>query len=457
MIRRRGQHASTRLQWMLQRLTHELWFRASAFSLLAVGTALLGAVVKHYIPDDLPARIGVDAVDNLLGVLAASMLSVAIFSLSTLVSALSAATDNATPRATRLLSQDPTAQNALSTFIGAFLFSLVGIIALQTGIYGNSGRVVLYVVTMLVVIGVVVTLLRWIDHVSNLGRVGQIADRVEAAACRAVVDRARRPYLGGRRFDEGTRVPADARCVYAERIGYVQHVDMVALHDVSAGRDVHIYVDAPPGRYVHGAQALARIAGPVDEAGVDRVRAAFSVADERSFEQDPRFGITVLAEIGSRALSSAVNDPGTAIDVLGRAARVLSNLARADGDEDADTTGADPATPDAIPYGNLHVPGIEPHVLFDDLFTPLARDGAGIVEVAVRLQEVLAVLAAMDGRFVAPAVHTSALALLRANEALTLEDDRRRVREAAGGVLSAANRDPQPGHASAAPESKLDR
>lgn len=439
---------------MLQRLTHELWFRASAFSLLAVGTALLGAVVKHYIPDDLPARIGVDAVDNLLGVLAASMLSVAIFSLSTLVSALSAATDSATPRATRLLSQDPTAQNALSTFIGAFLFSLVGIIALQTGIYGNSGRVVLYVVTILVVIGVVVTLLRWIDHVSNLGRVGQIADRVESAACRAIIDRARRPFLGGRRYDEGTVIPADARCVYAERIGYVQHVDMVALHEVTAGRDVHVYVEAVPGRYVHGAQALARIAGPIDEAGVDRVRSAFSVADERSFEQDPRFGITVLAEIGSRALSSAVNDPGTAIDVLGRAARVLSNLVRSD-DEGADWNGDGPVPDGAIEYGNVHVAGVELHVLFDDLFTPLARDGAGVVEVGVRLQEVLAVLAAMDGRFVAPAVHTSALALLRANETLTLEDDRRRVREAAAGVSSVANREARP--ASRLPGPKRDR
>ena len=32
----------------------------------------------------------------------------------------------------------------------------------------------------------------------------------------------------------------------------------------------------------------------------------------------------VLAEIASRALSPAVNDPGTAIDVLGRLVRVLS-------------------------------------------------------------------------------------------------------------------------------------
>ncbi|MFM0339824.1 DUF2254 family protein [Paraburkholderia fungorum] len=56
----------------------------------------------------------------------------------------------------------------------------------------------------------------------------------------------------------------------------------------------------------------------------DDVRSAFSVDVRRSFEQDPRFGISVLTEIASRALSPAVNDPGTAIDVIGRGIRILS-------------------------------------------------------------------------------------------------------------------------------------
>jgi hypothetical protein len=48
------------------------------------------------------------------------------------------------------------------------------------------------------------------------------------------------------------------------------------------------------------------------------------VGDVRSFDQDPRFGAVVLTEIASRALSPGMNDPGTAIDVIGRAVRLLA-------------------------------------------------------------------------------------------------------------------------------------
>jgi len=72
-------------------------------------------------------------------------------------------------------------QNVLSTFIGSFLFSIVGIIVLKTGAYGDRGRVVLFIVAIGVIALIVFSLLRWIDHLMQLGRVGETTDRVERA------------------------------------------------------------------------------------------------------------------------------------------------------------------------------------------------------------------------------------------------------------------------------------
>ncbi len=127
-----------------------------------------------------------DAVDKILGIIASSMLAVTIFSLSTMVAAYGAASTGVTPRATTLVMEDTTTHNALATFIGSFLFSLVGLIALSTGVYGDQGRVLLFAVTIAVVILIVYTLLRWIDHLSRLGRVGETIDRVERAAIEAI-------------------------------------------------------------------------------------------------------------------------------------------------------------------------------------------------------------------------------------------------------------------------------
>lgn len=427
---------TSRLLWKFRRLTRRIWFRATLFSLAAVATALVAAFVSPFIPSDVPTKIGANAVDNILGIIAASMLTVTTFSLSTMVSAYSAATSNVTPRATTLLIEDTTTQNVLATFIGSFLFSLVGIVALSTGVYGESGRVVLFGVTILVIVFIVVTLLRWIDHLSRFGRVAETTQRVESVAIAAMRERHKNPYLGGRQLvDPRTQIPLAARSVAPRGVGYVQHIDMAALSAVAADAngkgEGQIYLRAVPGDLVDPTNPIARFTGfdgTVDHDGIEeRIRACFTIGDVRSFDQDPRFGASVLAEIASRALSPATNDLGTAIDVIGRTVRVLSVRAEPQ----------DPAT--EIRYPNVFVPALDVGDLFDDLYVPIARDGATIVEIGVRLQKALATLSRIgaDGHADHAARH-SRQALERFEAGLTLEADKAKVRQAAK-MVEAAN------------------
>lgn len=413
----------SRWRWLLRRLTRRLWFRAAFFALLAAVTALLSAVAAPFIPYEITASIGAEAVDNILSILASSMLAVTTFSLTTMVSAFSAATSNATPRATRLLIEDRTAQNAISTFLGSFLYAVVGIIALSTGMYGQSGRVILFGVTVLVILWIVVTLVRWMEHLSRLGRVGETTQRIETAARAALREAARLPHLGGL---PPVAPPASARAVEPGRIGYVQHIDMGALSGLAEALGVALHVAVRPGTYVHPGRPLLWINTPPDGEQDDRLRAAFTLGEERSYDQDPRFGLIVLSEIGSRALSAAVNDPGTAISVIGAGGRLLAEWAAADA-----------PSGEACRYRNLHAPGLAAEDMFDDFFRPLARDGAGVLEVGIRLQRTLHMLGgAGQGRLAAPAARHAREALERAEAALVLETEKETLRRlvAAGGT-----------------------
>jgi len=100
----------------------------------------------------------------------------------------------------------------------------------------------------------------------------------------------------------------------------------------------------------------------------------------RSFNQDPRFCLCVLAEIACRALSPAVNDPGTAIDVIGRGVRVLSEYGR---HIDQKNT---------VRYPAIHISPLSTFNLLDDFFSPIARDGAAMREVQLRLLKGMAML-----------------------------------------------------------------
>ena len=413
----------SRWRFLLRRLTRQLWFRATLIALLAVVAAWASFVIAPYLPSGLSATIGADSVDRILQIIASSMLAVTTFSLSTMVAAYSAATSNVTPRATRLLIEDTESQNMLAAFVGSFLYSLVAIITLSMGAYGERGRVVLFAVTILVILIVVGTLLRWIDYVSKLGRVGETTEQVEHAATDAMRGRFTRPFLGGLPLaDPVSSIPDGAMPIFASVIGYVQHVDMGALSEAARSGSGAVYLVAPPGTFVDAKRPVAWCTGLTNREALDRIRTAVTIDDERSFDQDPRFGLSVLAEIACRALSPGINDPGTAIDVVGRAVRVLSIW-------------ADPDTQKEPIYPEVHVTAITADELFDDVFMPIARDGAGIAEVQIRLQKALAALARL-GRddYREAAIRQSRHALARAEAAMAFEGDIARVKAAAEAV-----------------------
>ena len=150
----------SRLNWLLSRLRRTLWIRVSLYALLGVVVALLASLSSRFLDGWSPFDISTDAIDSLLTIIATSMLAVTTFSVGALTAAYSAATANATPRATTLLTEDEIVQRSLATFMGSFLFSIVGLIALKVSIYGAEGRVVLFLVTLGVIVLIVMALLR---------------------------------------------------------------------------------------------------------------------------------------------------------------------------------------------------------------------------------------------------------------------------------------------------------
>lgn len=83
-------------------------------------------------------------------------------------------------------------------------------------------------------------------------------------------------------------------------------------------------------------------------------------------------------------------------------------------------------------FDRVYVPEISVRDMFDDAFTAIARDGAGVVEVAVRLQKALHSLASIgDSKMRDAAEYHSRLALKRARNALDISEDLAAVQDAA--------------------------
>lgn len=368
--------------WLWNRLREKIWFRAALFSLAAILVAALSGTIGHLIPFDPNLSLASGSVDSILNVIATSMLAVTTFSLSIMVTAYGSATSNVTPRSTKVLLADPTAQNTLSTFLGSFLFAIVGIIGLSAGFYDERGKVLLFFATLGVLIIITVTLLRWISQLGHFGRVGDTIRRLERSAIPAMELAGHSPGLGAL---YQTTVPNGFVPIYADCIGAVTHVEVASLQEIAEEHDVTIHLCVLPGSIVHQARPVLMVpptlAGPLAK----KLRSSVTVGGAREFDQDARFGLIVLAEIASRAMSPAVNDPGTAIDAIGALLRLFSSF--------ADSRNKVQETPT---FNRVYGPTLTVEDLFSTAFDPIARDSSGTLEVIGRLLFVLSALARSD-------------------------------------------------------------
>jgi uncharacterized membrane protein len=88
-------------------------------------------------------------------------------------------------------------------------------------------------------------------------------------------------------------------------------------------------VDVVPvvGEYLAAGRVVLRISGAREDAEPRLVRRVFVLARQRTVDQDPAFALRMLVDIAIRALSPAVNDPTTAVQVLDRVETLLVELA----------------------------------------------------------------------------------------------------------------------------------
>lgn len=406
---------------LFKRYYRKLWLRVLCYALLSLVMAVFEPMLERWINFEFTPKVAPEAVMSVLTILASSMLAVSTFSLNVMVSAHRAAAASATPRIHRLLLDDTTTQTVLAVFIGAFVYALTTIILIQSGLYKDTSAFITMVVTVLVVVMVIAAMLRWIDHLSTLGSMDDNMRNVHDLARDGLARFARRPALGANIFGDDTVLPDRLTPIPADRSGYLQLIDVEGLNaclkEISEGS--FLYVDIFPGRTILAGQPIAMLSGPASQAQLDRLSAHFVLGDMRTYEQDPDFGLTVLSEISSRALSPGVNDPGTAIEAINRLEMLLWEYGQATGSAEA------PHAPRVF----VKVPGAA-HML-QSAFAATARDGAGQIEVARRLREALSRLATLPDKPLAQAAHDlDDLVLAYCDAALPLEAERQSLRRA---------------------------
>ena len=135
----------------------------------------------------------------------------------------------------------------------------------------------------------------------------------------------RRPYTPGR--PPAAPLPPRRRAVlWPHRQAILQQLDLGRL--LRAADGTVIVLQAGMGDTLQQGAPVADLHG--GEATDKAVLAGLVTGPERTFDQDPLFAFRLLADIGMRALSPAVNDPATAVQVLDTTESLLQLLVSRD-------------------------------------------------------------------------------------------------------------------------------
>ena len=136
----------------------------------------------------------------------------------------------------------------------------------------------------------------------------------------------------------------------ANRGGAIQAVDPAGLVGWARTHRAELVLPHPVGDFVHTGEVLVRVyGGAFGDRATEELSGMIVLGDERTFEQDPAFAIRIMVDMANRALSPAVNDPTTAVQVLDHIGEVLGLIGRTDLEKRTRPAKAD--TPAAVVMG----------------------------------------------------------------------------------------------------------
>lgn len=270
-----------------------------------------------------------DVAVTLLGIIAGAMITTAGVVFSLLVVSLQLASGQFSPRVLRGFWRDRHGQVLVGLLLSTFAFCVLALARVDTSADHAPPLTVGFalLLTLLSVIAIVV----YLDRISRNQYVGRIVQRVARETHSLIGELPYGPRIGvkvGEPVDPpdvGTLGPP--LIVTAVTDGWVQQLSRRAIV-AAVPPDTVVRLETRVGAFVTAGTPLVTMWPPPADAATSArlIAEAVIIGVARTMQQDIDFGLRQLNDVGLRALSQAVNDPTTAIEVILRLGSVMRPL-----------------------------------------------------------------------------------------------------------------------------------
>lgn len=312
-------------------LASAMWLPVLAANVLAIALGITLPFLDEILGDRPTLPIAISAVEQLLGGLAAGMITFTGIVFSAVLVAAQLETTSYSPRLAARLRRDPVviAALALPTATASYALFALAAVGRQAN---SSGQEVAPALTVAVAL-----LLAFVTFAGFIALVQRTLDSTQIGGIfRAVVRRTHRVIRDVHPVDAGTSelppVAAEGEVVvewpHSGSPGVLASVDRGALVRLAQQSGAFVEVVPMVGHYIAPGALALRLRGAERQPDRALARHVLVLARQRTIDQDPAFGLRMLVDIAIRALSPAVNDPTTAVQALDRIETLLIELHR---------------------------------------------------------------------------------------------------------------------------------
>jgi uncharacterized membrane protein len=298
--------------------------------LYAAGALVVGFTVPRLAYNVLPGLVSTISVNAAIGIysaVASGMIALTgiVFSLTFVMVQFSATAYS--PRLVLWVARDPVMSHALGVFTATFLYAIAALAWVDRS---GSGRVPLagtVFVTVLLIVSVIMFILL-IQRVSMLQVNRMLIFTADQG--REIIENLYPPLetSPSPTSEEVAKSPCLQTLLHRGKPRIIQEMNIRGLVDLATRNGCAIEMIASVGDAALEGMPILRVLGvgkPVPEA---RLRSAIRLGGERTFEQDPKYGIRLVVDIAIKALSPAINDPTTAVQALDQIEDLLMRLGR---------------------------------------------------------------------------------------------------------------------------------
>ncbi|WP_407291277.1 DUF2254 domain-containing protein [Stutzerimonas zhaodongensis] len=288
-----------------------------AAAMLAFETTSLASSLRERLPSGLTDP---DTARDILSTMITSIVSLTVFSFSMVMVVLNGAAARLTPRVLPGLISDTRNQVILGIYLGSVLYYLLLITTINKDQPTDIPSVGLLLALLMGILNLAMFVV-FIRSVSQSIQVDWVLSQLYRGAYANLEKRKRR-------LANVRAVPDDADwwCLPASRPGYLRAVNERQLGELLSKRNLSAVIQVEPGFFLVEGHPLIRFSAPLSDE--DRAAAVdcFDFQNNEFASANVSYGMRQMAEIAVKAISPAINDPGTAMRAINLISVLLQRI-----------------------------------------------------------------------------------------------------------------------------------